>query len=88
MVGWDHSQRFGYQARSKEICGLTGTVIPWQNKLVQTTGVNQSPIVRMAGIRRLRRHNHDEIKRDPASRRFAYWPEMDGITPATVPESS
>jgi ectoine hydroxylase-related dioxygenase (phytanoyl-CoA dioxygenase family) len=82
---WDYSRRFDEQCRSRELAGDAGTVVLWHNKLVHTAGVNQSPNVRVAGIRRFRREDFDDVKRDAAEKPFAYWPAIADLPPATTP---
>lgn len=83
--GWDADRFFHQQARSRMLAGDAGTVILWHNKLVHAAGVNQRSRVRMAGIKRFRRDDHEEIKADAADEPFAYWRGVDGIEPADRP---
>jgi ectoine hydroxylase-related dioxygenase (phytanoyl-CoA dioxygenase family) len=85
--GWDYTRRLDEQARSHEIAAPGGSVILWHNKLTHAAGVNQSPNVRIAGIQRFSRHDHDEIKRDAADKPFKYWPALEEVEPADTPES-
>lgn len=85
--GWDYTRRFDEQARSRELSGDAGTVILWHNKMVHASGVNQSPNVRMAGLQRFSRDDYDETKHDAADEPFEYWDGVDGVDPATAPET-
>jgi len=85
--GWDYTRRFDEQARSRELAGEAGTVILWHNKMVHTAGVNQSPNVRMAGIQRLSREDHEAIKDDAADKPFEYWDGVAGLDPAAHPRT-
>ena len=75
--GWDRRRTIADQVRSKELSGGPGTVILWHNKLVHGTGINQSSSIRMAGITRMSREDHDEIFEDAADKPFEYWDGVD-----------
>ena len=75
--GWDRTASLGNQLRSRELSGPPGTLILWHNKLIHGAGVNQSDRIRMAGIKRFRRDDHEAIKADAAAAPFAYWDEIE-----------
>lgn len=79
--GWDTSRFLSDQLRSKELNAPAGTVILWHNKLVHTSGVNQSDRIRMAGITRMSRADKDDILEDAADKPFKYW---EGVTDLDV----
>ena len=79
--GWDRSRSMSDQLRSRELNAPAGTVTLWHNKLTHTAGVNQSDRIRMAGITRMRRTDHDEILEDAADKPFKYW---DGVADLDV----
>ena len=74
--GWDRNHLLCNQIRSRELNYDAGTVILWHNKIMHTSGVNQSPNVRMAGICRFSREDQRDIFEDAADKPFKYW---DGV---------
>lgn len=70
---WDLWDNFWEQARSRQVEGTAGTVILWHNKMIHCAGLNQRSGIRMAGIKRMARHDHEEIKIDAADKPFKYW---------------
>jgi hypothetical protein len=79
--GWDRSRQLQNQLESRSLAGEAGTVILWHNKILHTAGANQSDAVRMAGITRMTRDDHEEILEDAADKPFAYW---DGCDPSEL----
>ena len=77
--GWNRSSSISDQLRSKELNAPAGTVTLWHNKLTHTAGVNQSDRIRMAGITRMSRQDHDEILEDAADKPFKYWEGVDDL---------
>jgi ectoine hydroxylase-related dioxygenase (phytanoyl-CoA dioxygenase family) len=75
--GWDSTRGLHEQVRSVEVNQPAGTVVLWHNKLLHTAGENQSQNVRMAGIQRFSREDHDEIREDAADKPFRYWEGVD-----------
>lgn len=75
--GWDYANHFDVQARSREIAAPAGSIILWHNKLMHSSGVNQSENIRMAGIQRFTREDHAEIREDAADKPFKYWSGVD-----------
>jgi ectoine hydroxylase-related dioxygenase (phytanoyl-CoA dioxygenase family) len=79
--GWRLWDDFWRNARSRQLSGEAGTVVLWHNKLVHCAGVNQSRNPRMAGIVRMSRDDHDEVKHDATTEPLAYF---DGLRDVDV----
>jgi ectoine hydroxylase-related dioxygenase (phytanoyl-CoA dioxygenase family) len=58
---------------SHQISGEAGTLVLWHNKLVHSSGVNQTPNARLAGFNRMSRDDFDDIKVDAKDKPFEYW---------------
>jgi len=77
--GWDYSTRLSAQHDPLEIWGEAGTVVLWHENLLHAGGVNRSGNVRMAGVKRFRREDRDEIRRDARRNPWKYWEGMQDV---------
>lgn len=77
--GWEYDRKHHNQFDPHEVTGDAGTVTLVHYKLEHTGGVNLSQSVRLAALRRFRRADADEDKRDAASNIWKYWPAMEDV---------
>lgn len=76
---WDYDTKRHEQFDPFEITGDAGTVILAHYKLEHTGGVNLGDSIRMSALRRFRRADAQEDKRDAASNIWKYWPAMQDV---------
>ena len=70
--GFERCERYDEQFDPLEIHGPAGSVVFWHGALQHCGGVNRSRNLRLSAIKRFRREDTDEIKRDSFAHPFEY----------------